>query len=507
MRPSALFAVWLGLAGAAMGDPLFVNRAPDMGIDHSYDGGWEHFVGGGVSVFDCNGDAQPEIVAAGGENAVSLLLNRGEVGGELNFVQSTAFPEITGATGMYPVDIDNDDILDLVVLRVGENRFLRGQGGCTFTPFVGLGLTPDDGWSTAFSATWESGQTLPTLAIGNYVDRDDPNGPFEACDDNVLYRPDGEAYPGPSVLTPGYCALSILFSDWNRAGRADLRVSNDRHYYVRGGAEQMWHMDGEPRLYTADEGWAKHELWGMGIASRDITGDGLPEVFLSSMGDQRLQMRDLTRDGPAFVDAPFAMGVTAHRPYAGGDGRPSTGWHIAFGDVQNDGRDDVFIAKGNVEMMPDSAMDDPNNLLIQNGDGAFSEIGGAAGIGSMARARGAALADLNGDGALDLVVVNRRAPMEIYQNVTPGTGHWIGVDLRQEGVNRRAVGAWIEVTANGRTYAREVTIGGGHGGDVAGPAHFGLADAGRVDLRVIWPDGAVQDWTDVVADQVIVLRR
>ena len=114
-------------------------------------------------------------------------------------------------------------------------------------------------------------------------------------------------------------------------------------------------------------------------------------------------MRDLTRDGPAFVDAPFSLGVTAHRPYAGGDGRPSTGWHIAFGDVQNDGRDDVFIAKGNVEMMPDSAMDDPNNLLIQNDDGTFSEFGDLAGIGSMARARGAALADLNGDGALDLV--------------------------------------------------------------------------------------------------------
>ncbi|MFL4468806.1 hypothetical protein ACERZ8_02540 [Tateyamaria armeniaca] len=104
------------------------------------------------------------------------------------------------------------------------------------------------------------------------------------------------------------------------------------------------------------------------------------------MGDQRLMRR--TGDAPAFADVPFAMGVAAQRPYVGGDGRPSTGWHIAFGDVDNDGRDDVFIAKGNVQQMPGNAMEDPNNLLMAQEDRTFAEAGDVAGVASMHRGRG-----------------------------------------------------------------------------------------------------------------------
>ena len=130
--------------------------------------------------------------------------------------------------------------------------------------------------------------------------------------------------------------LSMLFSDWDRDGTSDLRVSNDRHYYLHDGQEQMWQMADLPRLYQPEDGWQNHKLWGMGIASRDITGDGFPEVYLTSMGDQRLQMLNKDAGGPSYRDATYGRGTTAHRPYTGGDGRPSTGWHVGFGDVQND---------------------------------------------------------------------------------------------------------------------------------------------------------------------------
>ncbi|WP_127557862.1 CRTAC1 family protein [Nioella ostreopsis] len=504
MRPDLCLTVLLIAATPAMADPLFEPRSI---APHSYEGGWEHFVGGGVAAFDCNGDDLPELYAAGGENPAQLFLNRSASGGDLVFDAVDSALSLTAVIGAYPLDIDSDGIMDLAVLRVGDNMLMRGLGNCAFAPFEGIGFQTDTRWTTAFSATWEAGQTLPTLAFGNYVDRTDPEGPFEACDINQLYRPEGDSYAPPLPLAPGFCALSMLFTDWGRQGRADLRVSNDRHYYVRGGEEQMWAMEPEPRLYGPEDGWNSHQLWGMGIASRDLDGDGLSEVYLTSMGDQRLQALSQGAAGPSYLDAPYESGATAHRPYTGGDGRPSTGWHAVFGDVDNDGWDDLFVAKGNVEQMPGSAMEDPNNLLMGSPDGRFAEAGLEAGVASLHRSRGAALADLNGDGLLDLAVLNRHAPMELYQNVTEEAGGWLLVHVTQSGPNRDAVGAFVELRSEGRLWTQEITVGGGHAGGVAGPLHVGLGTAQTVELRVVWPDGDISDWRSVNANQRVTLTR
>jgi hypothetical protein len=294
----------------------------------------------------------------------------------------------------------------------------------------------------------------------------------------------------------------MLISDWRRTAVPELRISNDRHYYVRNGREEMWRLDPlGPR--TEADGWPRISLWGMGIASHDITGDGLPEVMLTSMGDQLLQFN--TGDG--FRNAPYAIGTYAQRPHVGDDGRPSTGWHAEFGDIDNDSRADLFIAKGNVEQMPSNAMHDPNNLMLQRADGTFVEVAAAAGIATTDRSRGAALVDLNLDGRLDIVVVNRRAPMEVWENATSGTGNWLAVAPRQEGPNSNAVGAWVEVRAGGRVQAREVTVGGGHGGGQSGPLHFGLGLHTEAEVRVTWPDGKTSDWARVEAGRRCVALR
>ena len=494
MRHNAIVLCFL--AAPLYGQTFIAIESPH----HVYDGGWEHFVGGGIAAFDCDDDLQPELFVAGGTAPAKLLRNTSEV--NVSFRDLT--PEtlaVTGVSGAYPLDYDNDGHVDLAVLRVGENMLLRGQGGCEFEKAQ---LPTSDRWTTSFSATWEQNRSLPTLAFGNYVDRHDPDGPFEACDQHELYRPEGLFYTAPILIGPGFCTLSMLFTDWARTGRQDLRVSNDRHYYVRGGQEQLWAMEEEPRLFDQEEGWIKHELWGMGIASRDISGDGQPDVFLSSMGDQRFQIRD--GDGPSYTDAAFEYGLTAHVPFSGEDGRPSTGWHAVFGDVQNDGWDDVFVTKGNVEQMPGSAIDDPNNLLVRSQTG-FVEHGDHAGLASMRRSRGAVLIDFNRDGLLDVAVVNRRASMEIYQNTTSDTGNFIGLSLRQEGINSNAIGAWIELEFNDRIMPREITAGGGHAGGVLGPEHFGIGSAETARARVIWPDGAISDWADVPVGTYSVLSR
>lgn len=498
-------AILLAVASAAAADTVPPRFQKVETPGHVYDGGWEHFVGGGVAVFDCNNDDRPELFMAGGSNPAQLFINTSDA--KVSFRSET--PDrlsLTHVTGAYPVDIDSDGFLDLAVLRVGKDLLLRGKSNCAFEPFAELNFQSQDHWTTGFSATWESGETLPTLAFGTYVDRSNPDGPFEACGPTLLYRPEGSEYGAPVHLEPGHCSLSILFSDWARTGRADLRVSNDRHYYVRGGQEQLWAMEDTPRLYNEGDGWLPYSIWGMGIASRDLTGDGFPDVYLTSMGDQKFQVFDPAADGPTWRDATYDRGTTAHRPHAGEDGRPSTGWHAQFGDVNNDGLDDIFVAKGNVEQMPDAAQNDPNNLLMQTADGQFVETASQAGVASMAKSRGGALADFNGDGWLDLVVVNRGSDLEVFQN-EPTAGNWLMIDLGQSHPNRQAVGSFIEVRTTKGIQTREVTIGGGHASGISGFHHFGLGDFETAETRVIWPDGEHGDWQKVDANQVIRLSR
>ncbi|GGE62310.1 CRTAC1 family protein [Actibacterium pelagium] len=503
MRPELFWALCLSTAALPVcAQPSFEQiDAPN----HVYDGGWEHFVGGGVAVFDCDGDALPEIFLAGGTNPAQLFRNRSAE--RLDFAAGT--PEslqITGVTGAYPIDIDSDGQMDLAILRVGPDLLMRGLPDCEFAPFETLGFQTEDHWTTGFSATWEPEQTLPTLAFGTYVDRSNPDGPFGACGPTVLYRPDGDRYAPLLDLQPGFCSLSILFSDWSRSGRADLRVSNDRHYYVRGGQEQLWSINGDPREFTADEGWMPYSIWGMGIASRDISGDGFSDVYLTSMGDQKLQIFDPSADGPTWRDATYERGTTAHRPHFGNDGRPSTGWHAQFADVDNDGLDDIFVAKGNVEQMPDAAMLDPNSLLMQTASGDFKEGSAEAGVASMAKSRGAAVADLNADGWLDLVVVNRASTVELFQNTTTN-GNWLKVTLTQDRPNPMAIGAFLELKTEQGVQTREITIGGGHASGIAAAEHFGLGPAETAEIRVIWPGGEIGDWQKVQANQTVTLSR
>ena len=502
----------------AMAAPLFVEEAAAAGVDHVYDGDFTYFVGGGVAAFDCDDDGKPDLYFAGGANPAALYRNESPIAGELRFAKvPDATTDLTAVVGAYPVDIDGDGLVDLAVLRVGENVLLRGLGDCRFERGnESWGLDGGDDWTAGFSATWEGSASLPTLAFGNYLDLAESQD-RATCADNELVRPrEGVAtYADPIPLTPGLCTLSILFSDWDRSGRRDLRMTNDRHYYLEG-EEQLWRVaEGElPRVYTHDEGWQPMQIWGMGIASYDLTGDGLPEVFLTSQGDNKLQTLVDGAAEPNYTDIAIRRGVTAHRPYAGGDALPSTAWHAEFQDVNNDGLIDLFITKGNVDEMVEYASRDPSNLLLGQADGTFSESGEAAGIVSFDRGRGAAVVDLNLDGMLDLVQVNRRAPASLWRNVGWGDaaepaamGNWVALRLEQPGPNRDAIGSWIEVRAGERTEEREVTIGGGHAGGQLGWIHFGLGDADTAQVRVRWPDGEAGPWLEVEANAFATIER
>ena len=169
-----------------------------------------------------------------------------------------------------------------------------------------------------------------------------------------------------SPSTPGCCTLSILFSDWDRSGQRDLRMTNDRHYY-RDGEEQLWRVaPGEPpRLYTDADGWQPLQIWGMGIASQDLTGDGLPEVFLTSQGDNKLQ---------TLADGAGPAALPRHRARSGRDRTAAVRRRrraAVHGLARRVRRTSTTTAsstssspRATSRRMPDFATKDPSNLLI-----------------------------------------------------------------------------------------------------------------------------------------------
>ena len=503
----------------ALGPPHFVDVTAASGIDESYDGSSTYATGGGVAVFDCDGDGKPDLYVAGGANPAALYRNVSSVGGDIRFTRvRDAATDLTNVLGAYPIDIDGDGHVDLVVLRAGQSEILRGLGGCRFeNANERFGFPAENADTVGFSATWEGSSSLPTLALGRYLTLDASGEHTLDCDTSELVRPDatGRRYASPISLAPGYCALSVLFSDWDGSGRRDLRITNDRNYYVDG-SDQLWRVaPGEsPRLYTAADGWRSLQVSGMGLASYDLGATGYPDVFITSQADNKLQTLVAGPSQPSYRDIAGKRGVTSARPASGGDVHPSTAWHPEFQDVNNDGFMDLLITKGNVEAQPDYAAKDPSDLFLGQPDGTFVQGAEAAGIVEFDRGRGAALADFNMDGLLDLVEVHYGAPVRIWRNAGSGTarspaamGHWLGVRLSQSGPDRDAIGSWLEVKVGDTTMRRELTIGGGHASGQLGWVHWGLGPSASAQVRVIWPDGVTSPWMQVQADAFYTLTR
>ena len=508
--------------------PRFVDETSSSGLAHTYGGGFAFATGGGVAAFDCDEDGRQDLYLAGGEGPAALFRNVSEIGGALDFERIVdSATDLTAVSGAYPIDVDSDGLVDLMTLRLGGNVALRGLGGCRFEPAnEAWGIDGGTSNTKAFSATWERGAEWPTLAFGNYLQPGD-NDVDTRCRPSTMLRaaplPDGDGtlryQEHPFLLAPSYCALSMLFSDWSGSGRADLRVSNDRAFYRAAvGQEQLWRIEPgrAPTPYTEADGWQRVQVEGMGIGSYDLTGDGRPEIYLTSQAASKLQtLADPAGDRPTYRDIGLAAGVNVAHPFTGDDmDLPSTAWHSEFADVNDDGLIDLFVSKGNTTEVLDYAMQDPSNLLLGRPDGTFTEVADVAGILTFDRGRGAALVDFNLDGRLDLVESFYGAPARVWRNLPPETQadaarrHWVAIRADQIGQeNVDAIGGWLDVRVGDTVVRRELTIGGGHAGGQLGWIHVGLGPETRVEVRVRWPDGEIGPWMPVAADSFGIVRR
>ena len=508
----AMSAVLLVSPAMASEMPRFAEETGSSGIDVSYRGEEMLFMtGGGLAAFDCSGDGLPELFFSGGAGTSKLYRNISRKGGALKFdPEFSSGLELERNIGAYPLDVDSDGHVDLMVLRVGENILYRGQGDCKFRRAnEDWNFDGGNAWSSAFTATWEAGQSWPTMVVGNFLDRGSITMGYGDCDDNHLYRPNkkGDGFAPASAMKPGHCPLSMLFSDWNRDGVPDLRVSNDMEFY-RFGEEQLFQLTSSGlKSYQREEGWKQVKIWGMGIASHDVTGDGYPEYYLTNITDNRFEVLADGAGKPHYRDKAKDFNIVAGEPFTGGDLRPSTGWHAEFGDVNNDGLADLLVVKGKVEAGNFAADADPNNLLIGQPDGTFVEGAEESGVLSYKTGRGGSLVDLNDDGKLDLVISNRRHTAEVWRNVSTNRGNWLKLELKPDSGNANGVGCWIEVKADGRIQRREITVGGGHAGGQWGWVHFGLGTAEQAQVRAQWPGGQWGPWITVKANQIASIEQ
>jgi hypothetical protein len=242
---------------------------------------------------------------------------------------------------------------------------------------------------------------------------------------------------------------------------------------------------------------------GMGIGVGDVDEDGDEDLLVVNMQEEADSF--FRNERTHFVERTAAAGILAIT-------RPFTRFGCAFADFDNDGRLDLYEANGNILHSYKSygahPFDEPNVLFRGLGGGRFEEVSPRGGTNPVVAhtSRGAAFGDIDGDGALDILVVNRDGPTYLLRNVA-GAGHWLGFRVLEEH-GRDAIGAIVTLHLSGRTEMRTVRSAYSYCAANDLRVHFGLGTATAVEeVRVQWPLGGEESFGAPAVDRYWRLRR
>jgi hypothetical protein len=494
-----------------------------------------------------------------------------EADGHFTDVSAGSGLDIAGyGMGVAVGDVNNDGWPDVLVTEYGRTRLFLNNGNGTFTDVTSEAGLDNLLWGTSACFVDYDRDGWLDLVVVNYVDYDpsrrcsDQGGKPDYCHPNAFPGTTAKLYRnlGPAARSAERGAQSAergaqsgeRGAAFSCAARSALRAPRFQDVTLESGLGRRvgnglgvicadFNGDHWPDIFIAEDA-QPNQLWinlhdgtfseeavargvaynglgraqgNMGIALGDVDGDGLFDLFVSHLTEETNTLwqqspRGLFRDrtGPAGLASSQWRG---------------TGFGTVLADFDHDGALDLAVVNGRVarakltgppaSVIPAlgpfwSRYAERNQLFANDGTGSFRDISSQnepfcaeAGV-----YRGLACGDIDGDGALDLLVTSVAGRARLYRNVAPHRGHWLLVRALDPALRRDAYGAEITVVAGPHRWHRCVNPGYSYLCSNDPRAHFGLGEVERVDaIEVIWPNGTTETFSGGPTDRLVVLRK
>ncbi len=517
------------LAGGPARPWTFTDVAAELGVDFVH-GAFatglsdDHtaMMGGGVCWLDIEGDGDTDLYLVNshataereywndGDGLPRNALYRNTGGAFENASDGSGADLAMRGNGCVAADFDADGDMDLYVTADGPNALLVNDGTGVFSDVaVQAGVTAPE-WSSAAAAGDIDGDGLIDLFVGSYIDLnrkiDKPSGAFPQDYIGIgnhlfLANPDGTFTDviADTPLLREDRTLGALLSDLDNDGDLDLYVANDgqpNNLYENRTATGTLFVDGTRLAGVGDSGS------GMGVAGADYDGDGELDLMVTNWEAElhAVYRQDAETDRLVFRYSTDRLGFA-------GLGNGDTGWGAVWADFDHDTDVDLLIANGRVPVT--DLESDPELVRLFGNLTAEGEVGqlrdwtartGLEDVGPQL-SRGAAIADFDNDGDLDIAINQIAGPALLLRNDGPPDG-WLII-----APDPALPGTVARITLDdGSSHLREVHAGSSYLSSHDPRTHFGVGEAEIVSVEVTWPHGGTAFLEDVAKAQILHVR-
>ncbi len=491
-------------------------------------------LGPGCAFIDYDNDGYPDILLVNGAN----WPGHGRSTGTLKLYHNNRNDTFTDATAkaglavsMYGLgvaigDYDNDGFDDIYISAVGQSRLFHNNGNGTFADVTkSAGLSGISEFSTAAAWVDYDKDGLLDLVVANYVQWSPANDLFCTMDGTHKSYCTPESYKGASLrlwhnLGQGKFedatakaglfdskskGLGIAVLDYNQDGWPDLLLANDTQpnkLYLNSGKGTFSEHGTTAGIAYSEDGVARA---GMGVDAADYDRSGRPSIIITNFSHQMMALYHNEGNG-LFVDE-------APRSEVGRDSLLTLGFGCFFFDYDLDGWPDMFVANGHLDSDVERIQKrikyrQPPHLFRNLGGGKFVDVAASAGAAFMTPrvARGAAYADIDNDGDLDLLITTNGGPAVLFRN-DAGSNHSLRVKLTGTKSNRDGIGAVVRVHSGGDQQWQMLRSGSSYLSQSELVLTFGLGPKAQTsEVEVQWPSGQKDRLQNVAADQTITVQ-